>query len=191
MKIRTGTRRFLSLLMALVMVLSLLPALALAEDGGSATLVTSVSSLSAGDQVIIVAKDSDYALGTTQNSNNRKAVAIKKSTDGATVTFGAEVQVLTLEAGTKDNTFAFSTGSGYLYAASSSKNYLKTETVKSDNSSWTIEISSGVTTIKAQGENTRNWMRYNPNNGTPLFACYASGQQDICIYKLSGGSDPV
>ncbi len=144
-------------------------------------LVTDASTLKAGDKVIIVAIGSDYALSTTQNNNNRAQTAVTK--EGNYITPDATVQILTLEAGTTDGTFAFNTGSGYLYAASSSKNYLKTETTLSDNSSWTIEIASdGVATVKAQGTYTRNWLRY--NSSSSIFSCYSSGQADIAIYKL-------
>ena len=191
---RQMSKRILSALLSLVMLVSLLPVSVFAEEPGetvkTATLVTDATTLKAGEKVVIVAKDYDYALGTNQKTNNREAVAVTK--DGSSVSVGADVQVLTLEAGTTESTWAFNTGSGYLYAASSSKNYLKTEATLSDNSSWSVSIdSSGNATIKAQGTNARNWMRYNPNNGTPLFACYASGQQDICIYKVEGGSGSV
>jgi len=142
-------------------------------------LVTDVSSLKAGDQVVIVSKAANYALSTTQNGNNRGQAAVSK--DGSIITFGGDVQILTLKAGTIDGTFAFYTGSGYLYAASSSNNYLRTETNLSANSSWTITISDGVATIKAQGSNTRNWLRY--NSSSKIFAAYSSGQGDVQIYK--------
>ena len=186
---KRGLSRMLSVLLLVVMVVSMLPVSAYA-DSTTATLITDISSLSVGDKVVVVAKDYDFALGTNQKTNNREAVAITK-TDG-NVTLTDTVQVLTLEAGTKEGTFALNTGSGYLYAASSDKNYLRTEATLSDNSSWTVEIASdGTATIKAQGTNTRNWLRYNPNNGTPIFSCYAKGQNDICIYKVgSGVADP-
>ena len=156
-------------------------------EGGNAdpawTLVTDVNELVAGDQIVIVAKNANYAMSTTQNSNNRAQAAVTKT--GNIITFGSDVQVLTLYAGKSSGTFAFNTGSGYLYAASSSNNYLRTEATLSENSSWKIEITSaGVATIKAQGSNTRNWLRYNSSNNPPIFACYSSGQTDVCIYKL-------
>ena len=147
------------------------------------TLVTDVSTLNAGDQVVIVAKESNYAMSTTQNSNNRAQASVVKN--GNIITFGSDVQILTLKAGKTSGTYAFYTGSGYLYAASSSKNYLKTETTLSANSSWNITIANGgVATIKATGSNTRNWMRYNSSNNPPIFSCYGSGQTDVCIYKF-------
>lgn len=152
-------------------------------EGETWTLVTNASTLAAGDKVIIAAKDYDYALSTTQNSNNRGQASITKSDE--TASFDSDVQVLTLEAGTTNDTYAFNTGSGYLYAASSSKNYLRTETNLSDNSSWDITIAStGVATVKAKGSNTRNWLRYNSTNNPPIFSCYGSGQADICLYKF-------
>ncbi len=144
------------------------------------TLVTDVSILNAGDEVVIAASASNYALFTTQNSNNRGQAAITKS--GNTITLGSDVQILTLKAGNETGTFAFYTGAGYLYAASSSSNYLKTETNLSNNSSWSIAVTNaGIATIKAQGNYTRNWLRYNSTSG--LFSCYSSGQKDVQIYK--------
>ena len=146
------------------------------------TLVTDVSTLKAGDQIVIVAKSANYALSSTQNSNNRGQASVTKS--GNTVTFGSDVQIITLAAGTKSGTFAFNTGSaGYLCAASSSSNYLRTKTTLDDNGSWSITIATdGTATIKAQGSYTRNWLKY--NSSSKIFACYSSGQGDVQIYKL-------
>ncbi len=176
--------RCLALLLAVVMVLSVMPVAMAEETAQTATLVTDASTLKVGDEIVIAAKGADYALGTNQKTNNRAAAAVTK--DGNKLKLGTTVQKLTLEKGKKDNTFAFDTGSGYLYAASSDKNHLKTESKLSDNSSWSVAIADGAATVIAQGSNTRNIMRYNPNTGKgdPLFACYKSGQQDIAIYKL-------
>ena len=190
MKGRTS-KRILSALLSLVMLLSLLPVAAFAaETATTATLVTDASTLQAGDQVIIANAAADYALGTKQKTNNRAAVAVTASEGSITLT--SEVQILTLAKGTKEGTWAFNAGTGYLYAASSSSNHLKTEANLSDNSSWTISIAAdGVATITAQGANTHNLLRFNPNNGTPLFAAYAKGQQDIALYKLDATVEPT
>ena len=182
--------RCLALLLAVVMVLSVMPVAMAEETAQTATLVTDASTLKVGDEIVIAAKGADYALGTNQKTNNRAAAAVTK--DGNKLKLGTTVQKLTLEKGKKDNTFAFATGSGYLYAASSDKNHLKTESKLSDNSSWSVAIADGAATVIAQGSNTRNIMRYNPNTGKgdPLFACYKSGQQDIAIYKLETVSAP-
>ena len=151
-----------------------------AWGAGTWTLVKDASTLAAGDKVIIVAKDKNFAMSTTQNKNNRGQVAVTKN--GETLTYTTAVQELTLKDGKTSGTLAFYTGNGYLYAASSSSNYLKTETTLSANSSWTITIANtGAATIKATGSYTRNWLRY--NSSSSIFACYASGQGDVCLYK--------
>ncbi len=142
--------------------------------------ISNVSELQPGDKIIIVAADKAVALGKEQKSNNR-AQAEYDVCEKFLIAHSTDVQVLTLEAGTLEGTLAFNTGSGYLYAASSSSNYLRTEEALSDNSSWTIDIDGGIATIKAQGENERNWLRYNSSNS--LFSCYTSGQEDVVIYK--------
>ena len=174
----------MSLVLMLVMgitTLSIQPKVASAATGAW-TLVTDVSTLSEGDKVIIVASSANYALSTTQNGNNRGQAAITKDSATKTVTFSSGVQELTLKNGKTSGTFAFYTGSGYLYAASSSNNYLRTETSLSANSSFTISITSaGVATVKATGSNTRNLIKY--NSSSKIFACYSSGQGDICLYE--------
>ncbi len=149
-------------------------------------LVNSLDDLTIGSEVIIVAAKSNVALSTTQNSNNRAQAAVTKDNNFISDP-GSDVQVLTIADGMTSGTIAFYTGTGYLYAASSSKNYLRTETVLSANSSWKVTISNGIATIKAQGTNTRNWLRY--NSGSSLFSCYSSGQADVAIYKLEGSGD--
>ena len=148
------------------------------------TLVTDASTLKAGDQIIIAAKDYNYAISTEQKSNNRGQAAITKS--GSTLsTPSSSVQIITLAAGKTSGTWAFNVGSlGYLYAASSSSNYLKSEKTLSANSSWNVTIASnGTATIKATGSNSRNVMQYNQSSS--LFACYSSASQKaVAIYKL-------
>lgn len=183
---KTVAKRLLSLALGLCLavagVFTIAPTVTASAADGIWTLVKDVNDLAVEDQVIIVAKTANVAISTTQNTNNRGQANITKTGDTATIS--ANVQIMTLKAGTVEGTFAFYTGSkGYLYAASSSKNYLKSQTTNNANGSWNITIAAtGVATIKAQGTNTRNWMRYNSQSS--LFACYGSGQNDICIYKL-------
>ena len=149
-------------------------------------LVTDASSLAVGKEIVIVASDSNYALGATQNSNNRTAVAITKSND--TVTWTTDVQVITLEEGLATGTWAFhvtgGTGTnatnGYLYATATG-NHLRTQTSITNNSSWNISITAaGIATIKANVSSGQNWLR--KNSSSALFACYESGQKDVSIY---------
>ncbi len=161
------------------------------EVTGGYVLVTDASTLKAGDRVVIVAKDSAYALSTEQKDNNRGQASVTKS--GNTVTFGNDVQILTLETGSVTGTFAFNAGAkGYLYAAgsASSGNYLRTKTQLDNSGSWRIEITDGVALIVAQGSAKSQTMQYNQSSS--LFACYASASQKaICIYKYVANDTEV
>lgn len=161
------------------------------DDDGTETvstwqLCTDVTELAVGDQIVIVVQSEEVALGTTQNTSNRSAASVTK--DGHTVTFGDDVQIITLENGVMENTFAFNVGTGYLYAPSSASNQLKTHASIDENSSWSIVIdSSCVANIVAQGESTRNVLMY--NLASNLFSCYSSAQEPVAIYKLIDGEN--
>lgn len=152
-------------------------------------LVTDASTLSAGDKIVFASgiENSVYLLSTNQKTSNREATGPLDVVNGQ-VTLTAAVQIVTLEAASTN--WAFNTGSGYLYAASSGSNQLKTDENLTDNGKWSISITNtGVATITAQGTNTRNVMRYNYNGGSPLFACYASSSTTgnlPSIYKSTG-----
>ena len=154
-------------------------------------LVENVSELHNLDEVIITASgEINYALSTEQKSSNRGATPITK--EGKLLKDPSdEVQIITLvETGSAD-VFGFNTGSGHLYAASSSANQLKTQTTLDVDGSWTISITNGVASIAAKGSSNRNVMQYNPNNsGSPLFACYSSASQtSLAIYKKVTSTD--
>lgn len=153
------------------------------------TLVTDASSLKIGDKVIIAAATANFAISTTQNTSNRDAASVTKK-DNTIVNPGKDVQVFTLEAGTKSDTYAFNTGSGYIYTASSSANQLKTQQKNDDNSSWRISCTTeGIATIKAAGTYTRNDLEYNSQR--KLFSCYKSGQDAVAIYSNGKGTGSV
>ena len=158
----------------------------------TATLVTDSSTLAAGDEIVIVATGYDFALSTTQNTNNRGQADVTK--DGNLVTFDASaVQIITLAAGSVDNTFALTVDDKYLYAPSSSSNNLKTSASLTDNGSWiiTIDAATGVAAVTACGTSSRNTLRYNSSSG--LFSCYAAtnSQKDIAIYRIGEAQEHV
>lgn len=161
------------------------------EESKVYTLVTDLNDLTEDSEVIIAAADANYAMSTSQNTNNRGQASVTKSDDTITDP-GDDVQILTLKKGSEDNTIAFSTGNGYLYAASSSSNWLRTQASIDANASFSAEMTdNGVVVLTAQGSNTRNWMLY--NSGSSCFACYASTTSvsgPLSIYKLEGsGTD--
>lgn len=144
-------------------------------------LCTSEADLAVGDQIVLVSSSNERALSMTQNSNNRAAAKIVKEDDF--ITINDDVQIITLEEGVVENTFAFNVGDGYLYAPSSASNHLKTKTAIDPNGSWSITIGEGaIANIVAQGESTINVLQFNSNNH--IFSCYTSTQGAILIYKL-------
>ena len=155
----------------------------LSVSATSFKLVESASQLEAGKKYIIVATDYNYAMSTTQNTNNRGQFSITK--EGKLInSIPNSVQVLTLEVGTIDGTWAFNTGSSYLCSASSSSNNLKTTDGLKDRASATISISTtGIASIEFKGSYTRNILKYNQSSG--VFSCYApeDTRNDVSLYK--------
>ena len=152
--------------------------------GVTFTKVTDVSALSSGDEIIIVSEYANKALSTTQNGNNRGAVAVTISE--SEITDPTDAEVITLGKSNSNWTFYAPTPggtAGYLYAASSSKNYLRTQASNNAEGEWTISISNGDATITAQGDNTHNLMQY--NTGSTIFSSYGGTQTNgaIQIYK--------
>lgn len=152
-------------------------------------LVTSTSQLVAGAKYIIASSEKFSKAMATQNNNNRKEESVTIEDNILKYNPNSEVAVFELQAGTIDGTYSFyEAEKGYLYAASSSSNHLKTETAQSANSSAEIAVSAeGVATIVFKGSNTRNNLKYNSTSG--LFACYASGQENVYLYKEVTGDD--
>lgn len=165
------------------------------------TKVTSASGLEAGASYLIVAHNDDLgvlAMGY-QKTNNRAAVVVDENGDAITVTPGTDptsetdVFQFTLGGSAGAWTLYDEVKGGYLYAASSSSNYLKTQATLDANGEWSITFNEdGTAEVVAQGENERNNMRFNPNtqNNAPLFSCYAESSNidtRVSFYKAGGG----
>lgn len=80
----------------------------------------------------------------------------------------------------------------YLYAAggtgSSASNHLKGEAAPDANGNAYWDVSknaNGTYTVESAGNAARKIIRFNYNNGSPMFSCYASGQTDITLYPAS------
>lgn len=160
-------------------------------DATTYTLVTDVNDLAVGDKIVLTNRAHQYAMGA-QRANNRGANEwnVKFSPDFSSVSIDNDtVEVITLAAGTKEGTFAFQVADGYLYAASSSSNNLKTQDKIDDNASASIAFYDDEAAIVFQGTNTRNQLKFNYNS--TIFSCYSSGQQLVCIYKQGGGEVPT
>lgn len=151
---------------------------------GTWNLVTDAAELMPGMQVIIASVADENIVKTMgqQNSNNRAAVA--STVAGTVLTPAAGTKVFTLvDAGNGKYALQLVNGN-YLCAASSSSNNLKEQTTNDANGQWTITIADGKATITAQGSYSRKLMRFNPNNGNPLFACYAENSTTGTLVTL-------
>lgn len=151
-------------------------------------LVTDVNDLEAGDKIIIAATGLDYAISTASNTNNRKSTAITRN-GGALENVSESVQQYALEIDANGlYSFKGTLGSDadkYIYASSSSSNYMKVTSTLDDNGKFTIAIDSeGAATIIAQGANTRNVMQYNnKSTSSPAFYCTDGSFGAVCLYK--------
>ena len=158
------------------------------------TLVTDLSVLAEGDNVIIASADEDYAISTDNSGYNRTATAITK--DGNTIIPTTTVGIFTVhDAGT--NLYAFKDASNddaYLYDSSTGTyNNLATQATNDKNGYWDITITDTTTgAAKVVSQGTSKVMQYNYNNGnTPRFACYAGTQKDVAFYYKSNGGAKI
>lgn len=136
-----------------------------------------------------------YAMGG-QTSNNRSSVVVTNyyDYDNDVLSIPSSVAVYEFVINGPDASGYYTiydknqASTGFLYAASSSSNQLKTNEALDNNGKWTIEFDGeDVATIKAQGSNSRNWMRF--NSGSSIFSCYGSGQSDIYLYVKDNDTD--
>jgi hypothetical protein len=170
------------------------------ETANTYQLVTSSSQLISGGHYVISSGYADNSatpvMGTTSTSgNNRLQTTIEVSSSALTpsdateiITLGGSTGAWTMF-GTKGVSEVTHQAIGYFYAASSTSNYLRTETSLQEsetNDRWTISIATSspyVATITANGSNSNNILRYNSNSS--LFSCYGSGnsQNDVYLFK--------
>lgn len=156
---------------------------------------TLASSIVPGKHYIIASGTSGSvkAMGT-QNSNNRAAVDVTVSentiqlVDGVSefVIYGPDAKGYSIYDAN------YSTTGGYLYAASSNSNYLKTQANNDDNGKWSISIDneSKAATVVANGTNSNKYMRFN----STLFSCYASNSSVkalVYFYEKDGEATPT
>ncbi len=153
-------------------------------------LVTDQSQLKEGRTYLIVNTTNNKAMGA-QNGNYRSPVIVQIDND-AIATLGGACEVTLGVSGNYwtlyDSTYNNNAG-GYLYAASSTDNQLKTQSNLDNNSKWSIAIdNTGVATIVAQGTNSHKYLKY--AKGSNIFSCYTSGQgSDVYLFIRSENYD--
>lgn len=149
-------------------------------------LVTDVASLAAGDVVVIAAYNIQYTASSVSYTDNKVMGAITNSLGSAVdVTFGEDgatiedlpsaAQQYTL--GGDSNGWTFVNGNKYLTFGD------KKLTEETEESTWTISIANGISTI-SHADGTKTWkLQYNPNSGNGRFATYTSNQKGVRIYR--------
>ena len=149
--------------------------------------VTDVNDLEDGDAILIVNENKNESKTMKDQRDNNWSSTLVDIVDDA-IEPGADAQKLVLTAG-GEGKWMFCVGSsadaGFLTAASSGSNYLKTTTEPNDNANAIITITDGNAAIIFQGSYTRNDLRFNANSGQMLFSCYASTStmKPVQIYK--------
>ncbi len=141
---------------------------------------TLASSITSGKKYIIVGLDNDdnaYAMGA-QKANNRGAVAVGTVANNKITVASYDVYEFEITSvGDGKYSIYDANTPGYLYAANSNNNYLKTEAELDDNGKWTISFNNedGVASIIASESTNRNVMQY--NSSSTLFSCYSTASQ--------------
>ncbi len=159
------------------------------------TLVTDISQLSAGSEVVIAALDYWVVIGKTQNTKNRSAEApLYDDSDNDNLWFSTaeNVAVFTIGGNSTDGyTFfdpSYSSAGGYLYCNTSSSNTLKTETTLT-NGTWDITINAGGEATIQTKATTNKYLQYNKND--EIFACYGGTQEPVALFVKTSNTKTV
>ncbi len=157
--------------------------------------VTSEDGLVAGETYLIAHEGDNTVLGYNNKNNNRKYCSatatngiITIATNKIATSTKDENHAYELTLGGESGAWTFydKVNGGYLYAASSSSNYLKTKADLDDNGKATITFTDeGNATIKFTGDNTRNVIKYNDSKNSYLYSCYleTSKQEPVQLYR--------
>ena len=148
-----------------------------------------INELTTGKKMLILNADETFTMGTRNpNGNNFFQVAVAP-VDGILSELPAEATVITIE---KDEVFALAVDGGYLWAGTSSSNYLRVEAETSSLTEWDITISEeGLATIVCHDPaSERNTIRYNDKN--EMFSAYKGDtQKDVVIFVEFEPTDAV
>ena len=154
-----------------------------------------LNTLGAGDEIILVSYNGDYALGASQNAGNRSSAGIIKSGD-LVLNPPANVEVIKLEDASNGQWYLKATKkAGYLYAPnteSTDDNDLKTRGSKNASCIWTIthpegySIENTVQIQRASSPTYHSTIGFNINNF--IFAGYNANNVDrfnrnVYIYR--------
>lgn len=147
----------------------------------TATLVTDIDALEAGDRIVIAViddvKNVTKALGPI-NSHGTYMTAVDVTIRDSQITTLGHATILTL--GGSNGAWTFSIDSHFLYYTGASNELYIGDNTKTTNT-WTIVINNEKATI-ANTEKTGRVIQY--NSSSPRFACYTTAQVKPSIYKM-------
>lgn len=151
-------------------------------------LVTSEDELETGVSYLIVGfKNGVYKALATQNTNNRRAVDIDVKNGNQISTLPEDAALLKLGGDeTSGWTFYDEVKNGYLYATSSTDNYLRTQSEADANSEADVVFTGedNKVQITFKGDNSHNILKYNPSSN--LFSCYqasSANMENVWLFK--------
>ena len=210
-------RKTISLVLAVLMMLALLPAVKLNSASADSvektyTLVSSADDLTAdGSYLVVSANAAGEAKALANQKSNNRGVADVTVTEDLTIVLTSDQLAaaaddakpfeLKLGGNAADGwSFYDEIGSGFLFApcavnSSNGKayNYMRTQAENNDNGLFTITIDGETYTIVSKGGNIETdavYMRF--NSGASCISCYTAGssvQAPVYLYKLTSATD--
>ena len=148
-------------------------------------LCTSVEDLDVNGHYIIgngTSGDAVQFASTTDKANNRPGTSLSVSNSNTTLAANTTALVLRLEGQSgawRFYTKNYAGTAGYMVGVDG-QNYLKIDSA--DDSTFTISFEDDGSATMQSSASSR-YIRYNPNNGNPIFATYSSGQNNVYLYK--------
>ena len=167
----------------LAVALLLLMAVGIVNAQTSAKRVINPSTLSDGDQIVIVATNLNKALSTQFGTTSTGTYGLSVDVNGDLVDEWIDsiywnetdnVQIITM--GIVGGDYTLKVGDEYLCWVSG--NTLAKQTELNDNSKWTFTSQGAI----ANKNNSSRRLQYNASS--PRFACYTSDQKPVTIYKV-------
>ena len=167
--------------------------------GTTFTLLTNASTLKAGDKLIILSTDGNYALaasdGSSTSNRGQTAKTYNYDIDGTNVYVYnddgdyKDVDILTLGGTSSGWTLATSESSGYYLYHTGSSNTLQIGNSVGTGYYWTISLNGSYeATINNTGSTSYNIKK---NSSSTIFSAYTTAQTAIKIYRYENTSPTV
>ena len=152
---------------------------------------TLAKSITSGKRYVIASGTEDeVSVMSGQEQNNRAVTDGTVSNNQLSITSDAgATEVIIFGPDASGNYSIWDADNGYLYAASSNKNHLKSQLTNDMNGKWSIKIDdeTGEATIIAQGTNSNRYMRF--NSTSHIFSCYGENSSITDLPYLYAKSD--